>query len=127
MIKLKSFQEIRREMVRLISESIPDANHQPGTVFGCLIDVFANSMAMQQAEIEEYVRLLTEEMYKSFATKPGDLTVSKTVKLPDSIDFIPISFNVSAINDLDCKHEWADYVGFRESYTFCKKCDQRRA
>ncbi len=25
----------------------------------------------------------------------------------------------------ECEHEWKQYVGFTETYTYCKKCDKK--
>lgn len=27
---------------------------------------------------------------------------------------------------LSCDHEWKDYKGFTENYSYCKKCDEKR-
>lgn len=42
-----------------------------------------------------------------------------------SADFIEI-FDKQNLIVYGCEHEWKDYVGFRESFTYCKKCDQRK-
>ena len=29
-------------------------------------------------------------------------------------------------NAVNCYHEWKEYIGFRESFTYCVKCDKKR-
>lgn len=45
-----------------------------------------------------------------------------------NINHVPIHITVdnAKFDKVNCNHEWTEYVGFKDSFTYCKKCDQKR-
>ena len=54
------------------------------------------------------------------------LAVDMTIKLPRSINFIPITLDIEGIKVCECDHKWVNYRGLIENYQFCSKCDEKR-
>jgi hypothetical protein len=47
---------------------------------------------------------------------------------PSPMTLTPLDFggNYSISPPNECAHEWTEYVGYSEAFTFCKKCDKRK-
>jgi len=44
--------------------------------------------------------------------------------LPTGIDMDKLEEEIKLLSE--CSHEWTEYIGFNNSYEFCKKCDKKR-
>lgn len=72
----------------------------------------------QEKEISEIVRKSFESFYGSVYGH-GNPPYSVTSEDLDN------HFSVRNIEKPECTHEFVDYVGFNDSFKYCKKCDKR--
>jgi hypothetical protein len=127
---------IHREMKKQFDLMMPSFGHGPSPVMDSLLLAMANMMAAQNIEIEKYVQGIYDEMNKKFGNDVnshiddihldahGNTVIKRTVKLNHAIDFVPISINIDMAA---CEHEWTEYTGMHEVFTYCKKCDKKQS
>lgn len=54
-------------------------------------------------------------------TKAHEVSITRTIKAPGAIDFIPIEIDLSDLK-VSCDHEWVTWTGLFNTQTDCKKC-----
>lgn len=83
---------------------------------------------MTHKQIEEFIKQMCGDLVRSISvdTATGDdlgkIAVTMHVQPRQSIEFLPFTVNIGG----DCQHEFVDYVGLNEGFTFCKKCDKKQ-
>lgn len=77
---------------------------------------------MKQEEFDgPFVTLSEQEIADLQESWVGNMPV-----MPVGIDFIPVIIDMDKLKAEDtCWHEPAEYLGLREAFTYCRKCDKR--
>jgi len=130
--------EIQRELKKSLELMSPHFGGSENPVMDSLLHAFSYVLAAQNAAMEEYTKKIHEDMVKAFAIpahqlgqpgddiyldKNGNLTIQKHVKVNTMVDFVPIKIHIGGVDKAECSHQWTEYVGLREAFTYCKKCD----
>lgn len=123
---------IHKELKRQAELMMPSFGHGPSPVLDSLLLAMASTMAAQNDAMEKMIEHLTAEMYKKFDVndifldKDGNAVIQRTIKLPDTIEFAPVSINIDGVKAL-CYHQWVEYVGMHEVFNHCKKCGEKQS
>lgn len=81
---------------------------------------------------EPYLTLTKEYQVVAFSTVVQVLDDTNTLKwfYPKRFELVTDHhIHISEHNPFNyklCNHDWFDYLGLNESFTFCKKCDVRK-
>ena len=62
-------------------------------------------------------------------TSPDNtLQCPKYVKFSIKTDYVPkLYFRTYPLEAQECSHDFATYIGFTESFEYCRKCDYKRS
>lgn len=111
-----------------------------GTVIGIRTDIVAGKHAIEYYKVQwdHFSRAQEYEVDDVDSTDIWELIGGTVmVQSPQAVNFIPIDIDLAdpvewprykqmASSSPECNHEWTQYNGFRETYQYCKKCDQKR-
>lgn len=75
-------------------------------------------MSTEDEMLKEAVKRISDDLRKAFE---GTFVVRNTC------DFTTVTINIGDLKSVDCLHEWLEYVGFKECFFYCKKCDQKQS
>jgi hypothetical protein len=116
---------------------------------------YAFSSMIKNIEFQEMYEKILREILSSFQitepeisvkVKGTQVDVKMTMQLPIQWADIVVTIDTAQGSDLDklaenfglkrlpssqpessCEHEWTEYVGLKECFTYCKKCDQKHS
>ena len=110
-MKFKSGDRFRVKENGITGEIISVGDLGIGPYYNVLWDTFSRGGSYPADEVED--------LWELTHTSP-------TFKIPQSIEFVPISITVDCDLSLACEHAWKQYFGFNDSYDYCSKCDEKR-
>jgi len=145
----KSLSE-KRDDITLAFSYVTNINptwdfHQNALKFGdeCLVSIYHFDESVYRGKRFDYImesvagltpavlrmcstRVINKRFFcYSNGARVGNQIFSKTTVLR-TYDTSTSKYVDKVIKKKGCEHSWKDYVGLRESFTFCNKCDKRK-